>query len=115
MLTVFQSNFSILSFTPKCIFCNLKMCFVNASRRAISHFRHLKDTCEIVTGNKKFYENYQENVMSKFHINWQEIFPNNNIEVVLKNNNKIYRADIHVKTTNKFNEDTDIKSRTGKG
>lgn len=93
----------------KCILCKQKVIFVKESVKNKAHFRHYKNNknveCEFYKKNfteqdKIYFKNIIKNKMSEFHINWQNIFPKNNIEI------KIYddilqtykRADIYIES-----------------
>lgn len=80
-----------------CISCEEKVVYVKQSERAISHFRHYNDSCiEKNNYSKNDIENEYNNDMSIFHKNWQFIFPNKNLEYLIKENNKLHRADIFI-------------------
>ena len=80
-----------------CISCEEKVVYVKQSERAISHFRHYNDSCiEKNNYSKNDIENEYNNDMSFFHKNWQFIFPNKYLEYLIKENNKLHRADIFI-------------------
>lgn len=80
-----------------CISCGLKMIYVKESERSISYFRHFDKSClEKYNYSKNDLENEYNNDMSIFHKNWQFIFPNNNLEYKIKENDKLHIADIFI-------------------
>lgn len=87
-----------------CIKCNNILYFVSESDRNCSYFRHKNNNnyCDYYKNNKN-YKNSYENTMSEFHRNWQEIFPNENIEYKIVIDNIIHFADIFIRYHNTFN------------
>ena len=88
-----------------CIKCNNILYFVSESDRNCSYFRHKNNNnyyCDYYKNNEN-YKNSYENTMSEFHRNWQEIFPNENIEYKIVIDNIIHFADIFITYYNTFN------------
>jgi len=84
-----------------CNKCNNIVFFVSKSERNCSYFKHKNNSCIYYISKDNNY--YEENIMSKFHMNWQEMFPNENIEYKIEKNNKIHYADIYISNDNVFN------------
>jgi competence CoiA-like predicted nuclease len=86
-----------------CNKCDNIVFYISGSERTCSHFRHQKDKSCIYYSNQFGDDNFEENNMSEFHRNWQEIFPNENIEYKIEKNNKKHYADIYISHHNRFN------------
>ena len=87
-----------------CIMCNEIMVYVPESEKHIAYFRHKKDVCDKIVDLSEKDKNIQrENKMSSFHINWQNIFPNENIEHRINENNKTHFADVYIESNDYFN------------
>jgi hypothetical protein len=86
-----------------CNRCDNILFYVSGNESNCSYFRHKKDNSCIYYHNQKYEDNFEENIMSKFHRNWQEIFPNENIEYKIEKNNKKHYADIYIKQYKPFN------------
>lgn len=86
-----------------CTKCNNVLFFVSSSERNCSYFRHKNNEECVYYVNNKNYKKYQENVMSDFHRNWQEIFPNENIEYKITRDNVNHYADIYISKNSSFN------------
>jgi hypothetical protein len=84
-----------------CNKCNNICFFISGSQRNCSYFKHKNDNGCLYYNN--YNNNYEENIMSDFHRNWQEIFPNKNIEYKIEKNNKKHYADIYISYQNSFN------------
>ena len=84
-----------------CNRCDNYVIFVSSSNRNSSYFRHKKQCCNYYKFNND--DNLDYNIMSDFHKNWQEIFPNENIEYKIEKNNKKHFADIFISYISPFN------------
>lgn len=86
-----------------CNRCNNNVIYVSSSDRNSSYFRHnIKglDNCKYYKYNN---DDFDCNIMSDFHKNWQEIFPNENIEYKIEKDNKKHFADIYISNNTPFN------------
>jgi hypothetical protein len=86
-----------------CNKCDNIVFYISGSKISCSHFRHQKTNNCIYYNNQIRDDNIEENIMSEFHRNWQEIFPNKNIEYKIEKNNKKHYADIYISYHNSFN------------
>lgn len=86
-----------------CNKCDNKVYYVSGSERNCSHFRHEQDKSCIYYNNQCKNDCFESNIMSEFHRNWQEIFPNENIEYKITKNNKKHYADIYISSHTIFN------------
>jgi len=86
-----------------CNKCDNIVFYISGSERNCSHFRHKRERCCIYYTNQNGGDCFEANIMSEFHRNWQEIFPNENIEYKIERNNKIHYADIYISNNTTFN------------
>jgi len=86
-----------------CNKCDNVVFYISGSERNCSHFRHKKDKSCIYYDNQNTDDCFEANIMSEFHSNWQEIFPNENIEYKIENNDKKHYADIYISSHTTFN------------
>ena len=86
-----------------CSRCNKTAIFVSSSHRNSSYFRHKNEELDDCYNYNKFNNDYFEsNIMSEFHKNWQEIFPNENIEYKIEKKIKNIFADIYISNNTAF-------------
>lgn len=86
-----------------CNKCDNIVFYITGSERNCSYFRHKKDECCLYYHNQISNDNFEANIMSEFHRNWQEIFPNENIEYKIEKNKKKHYADIYISYHDTFN------------
>jgi competence CoiA-like predicted nuclease len=87
-----------------CNKCDNVVFYISGSERNCSHFRHKKDkSCIYYYNNQIGDDCFEANIMSEFHRNWQEIFPNENIEYKIEKNEKKHYADIYISYHTTFN------------
>lgn len=86
-----------------CNKCDNIVFYISGSERNCSHFRHKKEKSCIYYNIQIGDDCFETNIMSEFHRNWQEIFPNENIEYKIEKNDKKHYADIYISNNTIFN------------
>lgn len=85
----------------RCEECGTKLIAKNQGTEKCHHYAHKSDAAQSVEQSQCIKRNdcRRENQMSEWHRSWQERYPENQREIVLKQNGKIFRADVVLKSS----------------